>query len=604
MLERLFYISVDIQCIVTAAGLIERVNPSFIKAIGYSSEELVGTAFKDHIYPDDVKNTLDVIDKLNLSNQSYNFENRLVNKDSSLKFYSWSFSFDEETNLLFCTGRDVTDLKTTENKLNQIQNSLNIHSIVAITDPLGTITDVNDKFCKISGYSKEELIGQNHRFLNSGAHPKSFWTNLWQTISSGKTWSGLIQNKRKNGDYYFVYSILSPIFDSQGCIESYLAIRFDMTNMIKLKTDLAHTIEILNETNSIAKVGGWELDIKSGDLLWSDETFNILEVEKKDDQKPHLSEGVSLFTDDSRILIENALQKAIEFGESYSLEVEAKTAKGNILWVSTNGRPIYKDGIVVKLSGTIQDIDKRKKIELEDELERMKSIQNSKLASLGELSAGVAHEINNPLTIIMGNLDLITKSINDPAKIKTRLGRISSSCDRISKIVGNLKKFSRSNNDVERELICVQDLITEAISLAEFKAKPFQTKLSLESNTDCTILCNEIEIEQVAINLINNAIDATKDLSERWVKLSIEEKDEFVELRFTDSGPGISKADQKKLFDPFFSTKEIGEGTGLGLSISKGIIEDHEGSIIIDDNSPNTCFLIKFKRHIDEFNNM
>ena len=599
MLEKLFNISVDIQCLASKDGYFKKVNPAFAKALGITAEKILSTPYLDLIHIDDTEKTVEAIKILELGECISNFENRYRHSDGSYRIFSWSISADKETGLFFGSARDVTDSRHTENKLNQIHRSLNAHSVVAVTDSDGTITEVNDAFCRISGFSRDELIGENHRRLNSGVHPKSFWDEMWITISSGRTWSGLIENKAKNGDHYFVFSIISPLFDNQGKIESFLAIILDMTDLINLKSTLAHTIEILNQTSSIAKVGGWELDIVSGELTWTDETFNILDVEKKSDSHPVLSEGLDLFIPDAKNIVDNAIQRAIEFGESYSLEVQAQTAKGKVFWVYTNGKPIYVDGKIVKLSGTIQDINFRKEIEINYEYERVKGIQQSKLASLGELSAGIAHEINNPLAIIMGNLGLIKQFINDPEKIEQRILKISKSCNRINKIVKNLKKFSRASDGAKHETIVFQNVVEEAISLAEFKAKKLQTPITLVSNSNCSILCNEIELEQVIINLINNAIDATKDLKERWVKVSIEENCEFVELRICDSGSGIPLDAQEKLFDPFFTTKEVGEGTGLGLSIAKGIIENHNGKIEIDNDSLNTCFLLKFKKLIE-----
>ena len=599
MFERLFHISVDIQCVASTDGYLKIVNPAFTKALGITAEKLLSTPFLDLIHIDDYDKTAKAIKILDLGESISNFENRFKHSDGSYRLFAWFFSVDIETGLIFGSARDVTDSKYTKNKLNQIHRSLNAQSIVAVTDSDGTITEVNDAFCNISGFGRAELIGQNHRILNSGVHPKSFWEEMWMTISSGKTWSGLIENKAKNGDNYFVFSIISPLFDNQGKVESFLAIRHDMTDMIKLKSTLAHTIETLNQTSSIAKVGGWELDIESGELTWTDETFKILDVEKKSDSHPILPEGLELFTPEGKHIVENAVQRAIEFGESYSLEVQAQTAKGKVFWVYTNGEPIYVDGKIVKLSGTIQDINFRKEIEINYELERVKSIQQSKLASLGELSAGIAHEINNPLAIIMGNLGIIKQFINDPEKIEERVFKISKSCDRINQIVKNLKKFSRASDEAKHETIVFQNVVEEAISLAEFKAKEFQTPITLVSNSNCSILCNEIELEQVIINLINNAIDATKDLKDRWVKVSIEESSEFVELRIWDSGRGIPLDVQEKIFDPFFTSKEVGEGTGLGLSITKGIVENHNGTIEIDNDSLNTCFLLKFKKRIE-----
>jgi signal transduction histidine kinase/integral membrane sensor domain MASE1 len=228
--------------------------------------------------------------------------------------------------------------------------------------------------------------------------------------------------------------------------------------------------------------------------------------------------------------------------------------------------------------------------------ERLKSLQNSKLVSLGELSAGIAHEINNPLAIISGSVGLIPDYANKPEKLLSKVDSIKKSVERISRIIGGLKKFSRSSETVEFKNFSVSTLIEESIVLVEHKAKRFDTNITLDCQSKNQIFCNEVEIEQVLINLLSNAIDAVKDLKERWVKINAFDHDDQIVIQVIDSGAGISKEHREKIFDPFYTTKKVGEGTGLGLSISKGILDEHKASIKILDESVNTCFEIRFPK--------
>lgn len=587
-----FNITSDLICTANGDGYFTEVNPAFVKTLGYSKEELLSIPFIDLVHPDDrdktIKATID-----STHGELRGFENRYQCKDGSYRILSWNSSFDESEGLIYAIARDVTQYREKVNQLNQITNALYGHSIFAATDKNGVITEVNDEFCNVSGYSRDELIGQTHQLVNSGKHPESFWKNMWETISSGRTWSGVIQNKTKRGDYYFVHSIITPMLDRHDEIEGYMAIRFEITKEVYLQKDLNRIFRILNETNAIAKVGGWELIVESGELNWTDETFKILEVEKKHDQKPMLPEGLELFTPEYKPIIDKAVKRGIEYGEPYSLELQAKTAKGNVLWVYTNGRAHYKNGKVVKLSGTIQDIDEKKKAEMALEKERAISAQSAKLATLGELSAGVAHEINNPLAIAMGSLSLLEKNKDDPEKYNKKIDLIEKSCKRIQKITKGMLKFSRVG---EKDLrpVPISTIVEEAVSLAQLKSKKFSILLDAQIHSEQNILCNDIEVEQVIINLVNNAIDAIKEADERWVKVEATDSDGFVVVRIIDSGGGLPPEIAEKLFDPFFTTKELGEGTGLGLSISKGILEEHNSTIHIDHDCENTCFVLKF----------
>jgi signal transduction histidine kinase len=223
-------------------------------------------------------------------------------------------------------------------------------------------------------------------------------------------------------------------------------------------------------------------------------------------------------------------------------------------------------------------------------------VHTSRLASLGEMSAGVAHEINNPLTIIAGSLRLLNLVKNDNEKFEKKIIAMEKACGRITKIVMGLKKFSHQNERGNYKTHILSKIISESIELSQNKAKQFRTEIIFESKNESLIDCDEMEIEQILVNLIHNAIDAIKELDERWVKIEIIETETEVALRVHDSGKGIPLSVQAKMFDPFFTTKGVGSGTGLGLSISKGIIEQHKGSIEVINNLPNTCFEVKFPK--------
>ncbi len=597
--KTLFELSFDMLCVANLDGYFELVNPAMCHGLGYSEDELYARPFIELLHPDDLEATKQALSDLGNGRFVIGFENRYRHANGSYRALEWSSRVDPYTGKIFAAVKDQTEYKRAQNRVKQIERILDSETIMVQTDKDGVITYANQNFSEISGYTSQELVGQTHRIVNSGKHPKVFFQNLWQRLQTGKRWVGLIENRNKNGELYSVQSIIAPIFDIENQQESYLAIQFDVSEAVQTKKDHEKTLSILNETSRIAKVGGWELDVASGELTWTDETFRILEVEKKDEQKPILPEGLSLFIDEHKPIIDEAVQRAISAGEPYSLELQAKTAKGNILWVYTNGKPNYKDSQIVSISGTIQDIDQRKRAEFLYEQERYKSHQNAKLASLGQLSAGVAHEINNPLAIIQSSANQIHKFIDHPSKLRSKIDAISHSCDRISHITKSLQKFSRSNAGAKFSLHCLADIVEEATKLTEIQARRYQIPINLHLHTTKKISCVDLDIEQVIINLINNAIFEIKDKDERWIRICLEERDEHLELSITDSGPGIPKELRDKLFEPFFTTKPTGEGTGLGLAITQGILEDHRASIALDPQSKNTRFILCFPHQME-----
>jgi hypothetical protein len=140
--------------------------------------------------------------------------------------------------------------------------------------------------------------------------------------------------------------------------------------------------------------------------------------------------------------------------------------------------------------------------------------------------------------------------------------------------------------------LCV--ISKEVLLLTDAKSKQHSVPVTLDCNTHASILCDEVEIEQVLVNLVNNSVDAIKSNQDKWIKVKIFEEGTFVVLTVTDSGTGIPDHIRNKLFEPFFTTKKVGEGTGLGLSITKGILDEHKATISLVSNSPNTCFELKF----------
>lgn len=226
------------------------------------------------------------------------------------------------------------------------------------------------------------------------------------------------------------------------------------------------------------------------------------------------------------------------------------------------------------------------------EIERAKAIHNSKLALLGEMAAGIAHEVNNPLTIISGNISLLISRTDDPYFL-TKFESIQKSIHRTFRIVNGLKKFSRTTDKTTRQKTNIKNIINESIELLEHKLKQNQIHLTVECPEELLIVCDEIEIQQVIVNIISNAADAIHSQLDKWIHIVVKNNNQRIHILITDSGTGISKEIGEKIFMPFFTTKEVGQGTGLGLSICKGIIEDHQGTISLVDNAKNTTFLIQ-----------
>ena len=585
-IDQFFNVTQDLHCITDRDGRFIRLNPAFRTVLGYSTAELMVSFLFDKIHPDDVPISKEQFTGLANGIHTVHFENRYRCKNGSYRILNWTASVDPASGKIYAAARDLTEMRKHESELRQTIEAINRSAIVALTDKQGKIISANDNFCKISGYRREELLGQNHRIVNSGDHSKDFFRQLWQTISSGQIWVGEIQNKKKDGQHYTVQTVISPLLDVTGQIDRYLAIRFDLTHHKESE-------RLLEEAQRVAKIGSWSYNLSVDTILWSKQIFEILPA-RREQGAPNLEDLLAAIHPNDQARWREIVQKCLLQGNSFKTRVRSAITD-RLIWIEASGEAKMDTyGRVISLSGTLQDITELVQAEERAEWERSKSLHNAKLASLGEISAGIAHEINNPLAIISGTIRALAKYANDPEKLKNKIEILDRAAERISKIVSGLRRFSRSFDRSEYKPHSIAGILAEACVLTVAKSKRHSTPVTIDCSTETLIFCDEIEIEQVLVNLTNNAIDAVKNLEERWVHIKIFEAENMVILQIRDSGKGIASEIQQKLFQPFFTTQPVGEGTGLGLSIVKGILDDHQAKIELLTEDSHTCFEIKF----------
>jgi signal transduction histidine kinase len=231
--------------------------------------------------------------------------------------------------------------------------------------------------------------------------------------------------------------------------------------------------------------------------------------------------------------------------------------------------------------------------------QRQKMVTTSKMSALGEMAGGIAHEINNPLAIIHAYsnqiLDLLDDELMDKDQIRKRASKIESTAMRIAKIISGLRAFSRDGSSDKPQLVSVEKLVNETLDFCRERFVSHGIDLLIEPMPEgLSFECRETEISQVLLNLLNNAHDAVEQLVEKWVRIEVKrDLNGYIVIRVVDSGNGISPEIREKLFQPFFTTKEVGRGTGLGLSVSQGIVKGHKGELIIDGLSAHTCFVLR-----------
>lgn len=259
-------------------------------------------------------------------------------------------------------------------------------------------------------------------------------------------------------------------------------------------------------------------------------------------------------------------------------------------WKDANG----KIGGVVMMA---ENITRRKETEI-------RLTQASKLSALGEMAGGIAHEINNPLGIIKGYIDLLRRHSGrqslTPELLLQYINKMDTTVGRISRIVNGMRRFARESSMDEKVTYSVNKIIEETLDICQERINNNGTSVEVEYlKQDATAFCRPVEVSQVILNLINNSYQATSGYTHPWIRVKAEDIGPKIKITVSDCGEGISPAVRKKLFQPFFTTKDVGVGTGLGLSISRGIIEEHRGKLYYQEDAPNTTFVIEIPK-LDE----
>jgi C4-dicarboxylate-specific signal transduction histidine kinase len=250
--------------------------------------------------------------------------------------------------------------------------------------------------------------------------------------------------------------------------------------------------------------------------------------------------------------------------------------------------------IMGDLRETTAEMQQREQ-ELRDKQEQL--VQAGKLATLGELTTGVAHELNNPLNntgLFVGNaIDFIELGVPDKGPIVRELRHALQQVRKATEIISHLRTFGRAA-PVSREPISVKQVIDRALALMREQLRLRQIEVMVDLGSEETVvMANPIQLEQVFINLLTNARDAVADSPRKAIRISSSVGPAAVEVAFADSGPGIPPGLEQRIFDPFFTTKEVGKGTGLGLSITYGIVKEHGGTIsVVSRPGEGATFLI------------
>ncbi|MCB9062774.1 MAG: PAS domain S-box protein [Halobacteriovoraceae bacterium] len=373
--------------------------------------------------------------------------------------------------------------------------------------------------------------------------------------------------------------------------------------IILVKTSFKKQLEhlesdLLKELVENANEPMFIIDINGRFIEWNSATISLFKYDLLELKKINM---FNLLRDEQRNELDELLMIA-QSGQYISSEFEIITKQAQVLSTSFSMKGIQNNKYFAVVVTDLSDI---KSMEAELTQERERSAHSLKMAALGEMAGGISHEIKNPLSIIAGysqNLRRIienNKIEENKEKFLETLERIEYTVERIEKVVNALKSFSREGVDDPFQKTLLSEIIQETIDFSQEKLKVHGVEIEYKIEPESiTLDCRPVQVSQVILNLVNNAVDAIEYIEDKWVRVEATTDNEYVTVKVINSGPRIPDDIAEKIFNAFFTTKVRGKGTGLGLSISQQIAEDHKGSLSIDLTQEHTTFVFKLKSNL------
>jgi PAS domain S-box-containing protein len=599
------------------------------------------------------------------------------------------------------------------------------HDIVSMTDVQGVITYVNDKFCEVSGYSRDELLGQKHSMLKSGFHNLSFYKELWETITQGNVWHGTICNLRKNGAEYWVEGTIVPFLDENGIPYKYVSARTDIT-------EFRQNEQRLQLSQKFANIGTWDWNIRTGDLYWSDSIWPLFGYNKEVTETTYDNFLAAIQVEDRQKVID-AVNNCLNEGAEYNIEHRVVWADGSIHWLlergdvlrSDKGEPLHMLGMVqdistrkfvelelvereqqlqkaqsmahignwqadiktgelswsdeiyrifgfepnsfkpnveifksaihpddikkveksekhakltgthdvihrivqangsirhvhelalaelnekgelIKLTGTVQDITER--IEAEQELIKAREEAEEASDAKSQFLSNMSHELRTPLNAIMGFSQLLKMEDIDPLNESQfeNVNEILKAGKHLQELINevlDLAKIESGNYEISIETVILGELIAESLQLITPLAQKRGIEIYIQHNGSnikvdqllqqtIAVRADRLRLKQALLNLLSNAVKYNSENGQIIISCNQTDNKQTC-ISISDKGIGLTAEQQTQLFTAFnrMGAEQTGiEGTGIGLVITKNIIELMGGTIGVNSQPGKGC---------------
>ena len=579
--------SSDIIFTLDAEGNVLYVSSSVKNMLGYNPEDLKGHPFAELVHPEDIKGVQESIQRTILDGQqtSGGIEYRVRNSSGVWRWHNGTGNIVRDVNGKFlnflCLSRDISERKKLEQTLYESEEKFREYTnksplAIFVTDANGKYIEVNPAACEMSGYSNEELL---HMSILEFLAPEGRVPGLkaFQQAAAAGYFEGELLCQRKNWSIFWIFLVSVRL---QG--DKFMAICRDITEQRRAEDKLKHAAQEWRTT--------------------FDAITDLISIHDKDNRIVRVNKAVAdlLKTTPHELIGKfcHEIMHGTKEPPPYCPNLETlKTGKPAVMetfnpdfdaYFHESTSPLFNEkGEVIGSVNVARDITQEKRIQ-----EQL--IMTDRLASIGELSSGIAHELNNPLTSVIGFSQLLMDG-DVPADMKEELGIVYSEAQRAAVIVKNLLTFARKHAPV-KQLSQVNTVVEDVLRLRAYEQKVnnIEVEQHLAPNLP-EIMMDHFQMQQVFLNIIVNAEAAMLEKHHKGKLIITTEKSEgMLTVTFTDDGPGIPRENLKRIFDPFFTTKEVGKGTGLGLSICHGIVTEHGGKIYAkSENGQGTTFVVE-----------
>ncbi|MFT5548500.1 MAG: PAS domain S-box-containing protein [Candidatus Azotimanducaceae bacterium] len=596
---------------IDAQGKVNEWNQQAKKITGFKKKEVMGRDLVADFITDGYKVSVgEVLEKALKGKETANFEFPLFTKSGDrVDFLMNSTTRRDasgEITGVVGVGQDITELNKVRveqvniaNEMTQLVDTANA-PIFGI-DAKGKVNEWNQQAEKITGFNKVEVMGLDlvADFITDG-YKASVAEVLERALKGEETANYEFPLFTKSGNRVDVLLNSTTRRDASGRIVGVVGVGQDITELNKVLVEQASIANEMTQLVDTANAPIFGIDVHGKVNEWNQQAVNITGFKKNDVMGRDLV--ADFITDDYKVSVNEVLAKALKGKETANFEFPLFSKSGDrvdVLINSTTRRDA--SGEITGVVGVGQDITELNKVRAEQDIERKLAsaqiIQSSKLATLGEMATSVAHELNQPLNVIRmaaGNCRRkIFKGIVDLKYISDKLERIEEQTARAAAIIDHMRMFGREAKECP-EPIDPRNVVINALDLMGEQLRLAGIEIVTEFGENCgCIMGHTIQMEQVILNLLTNARDATVEVEgDAKIILRVFEEGEFVHISLEDTGAGIPYDILPRIFEPFYTTKEMGKGTGLGLSVSYGIVRDMNGTIIAENVDNGARFVI------------